>query len=35
MAYGDFKDLPKRKTSDKVFHHKTFNIAQNPKYDEY
>ena len=30
MHYGDFKDLPR--TSDKVLHNKTFNIAKNPKY---
>ena len=29
MAYGDFKGLTRRTTSDKV------NIAKNPKYDEY
>ena len=35
MAYGDFKDLARRTTSDKVFKDKAFNIAKNPKYDEY
>ena len=35
MAYGDFKDLPRRTTSDKVLHEKVFNIAKNPKYDKY
>ena len=35
MAYGDFKDLTRRTASDKVLHDKTFNIAKNPKYDEY
>ena len=30
MAYGDFKDLAKRATGDKVF-----NIAKDPKYDGY
>ena len=30
MAYGDFKDLARRTTSDKAF-----NIAKNPKYDGY
>ena len=35
MAYGDFKDVTKRKTSDKVFRHKTFNIAKSSKYDGY
>ena len=35
MAYGDFKDLPRRETSDKVLHNKAFNIAKNPKSDGY
>ena len=35
MANVDFKDLPKRKTSDKVSRHKTFNIAKSSKYDGY
>ena len=35
MAYGDFKGLPKRTTSDKVLLDKTFTIAKNPKYDGY
>ena len=35
MTYGDFKDLPKRTTSDKVLRDKPFNIAKNPKYDGY
>ena len=35
MVYGDFKDLPRRATSDKVVHNKAFNIAKNPKYDEH
>ena len=33
MAYGDFKDLPRRTASDKVLRDKPFNIAKNPKYD--
>ena len=33
IAYGDFKDLPKRAASDKVLRGKSFNIATNPKYD--
>ena len=33
MGFGDFKDLPRRTTSDKVFRDKSFNIAKNPKYD--
>ena len=35
MAYGDFKDLNRRTTADKVLHNKAFNIAKNPKYDGY
>ena len=33
--YEDFKDLPKITASDKVLLNKAFNIAKNPKYDEY
>ena len=35
MAYGDFKDLKRRTTSDKILKDKAFNIANNPKYDGY
>ena len=35
MAYGNFKDLPKRAASDRVLRHQAFNIARNPKYDRY
>ena len=35
MAYEDFKDLPQRKVSDKVLHHKAVNIVKNPKFDGY
>ena len=35
MAYGDFKDVKRRKASDKSLRNKTFNIAKNPKYDGY
>ena len=35
MAYGDFKDLERRTTSDKNLRDETFNIATNPKYDGY
>ena len=35
MAYGNFKDLPRGATSDKVLHDKTFAIAKIPKYDGY
>ena len=34
-AYGDFKDLARRRASDTVLRYKTFNIAKNPKYDGY
>ena len=33
MAYGDFKDLARRTTSDKILRDKAFNTAKNPKYD--
>ena len=35
MTYGDFNDLNIRTFSDKVLLDKTFNIANDPKYDEY
>ena len=35
MAYGDFKDLERRRQSDKVLKDKAFAIASNPKYDGY
>ena len=35
MVYRDFKDLTRRTASDKILCSKAFNIAQNPKYDEY
>ena len=35
MAYGDFKDLARRTTSDKVIRDKAFNIAKKLKYDGY
>ena len=35
MAYGDFKDLPRRTVSDKILHDKAFDIAKNLKYDGY
>ena len=35
MAYGDFKDLARRATSDKSLRDKAFNIAKNTKYDGY
>ena len=35
MAYGDFKDLAKRTSADKVLRDEAFNIAKDPKYDGY
>ena len=35
MAYRDFKNLNRSTASDKILREKTFNIAKNPKYDEY
>ena len=35
MAYGDFKDLTRRTTYDKILRDKAFNIAKNPKYGGY
>ena len=35
MAYGDFKDLPRRTALDKVLRDKAINIAKNPKHDGY
>ena len=35
MAYGGFKDLPRRTVTDKVLRNEAFDIAKNPKYDEY
>ena len=35
MAYAEFKDLTKRTESEKVLRDKSFEIASNPKYDEY
>ena len=35
MTYGDFKDLKRFAIADKAIRDKTFNIAKNPKYDEY
>ena len=35
MACEDFKDLPRRTSSDKVLHGKAFNIPKNSKYDGY
>ena len=35
MAYGDFKDLARRTTFDKILRGKSFNISKNPKYHGY
>ena len=35
MTYGDFRDLNRRTSADKVFRDKAFNTAKNPKYDRY
>ena len=35
MAYGDFKDLARRITSDRILRDKAFNISKKPKYDGY
>ena len=35
MAYGDFKDLPRKTAADKVLRDKAFNIAKDPKNDGY
>ena len=35
MAYGNFKDLPRRTASGKVIRDKAFNIAKNSQYDVY
>ena len=35
MAYGNFKDLARRTASDNVLRDEAFNIAKNPKYNEY
>ena len=35
MAYGDFKDLPKRTAADKVLRDKAFKIASDQKYEGY
>ena len=35
MAYGDFKDFPRKTAADKLLHDKAFNIAKNTKYEGY
>ena len=35
IASGDFKDLSRKATSDKILLYKALNIAKNPEYDGY
>ena len=35
MAYGDFKYLTRRTSSDKILRDKAFNVAKNSKYYGY
>ena len=35
MAYGGFKDLPRRAASDKILRDRAFEIAKSPKCDGY
>ena len=35
MGYGDFKDLARRTSADRVLHDKAFNISKIPEYDGY
>ena len=35
MAYRDFIDIKRWTASDTILRDKAFNIAKNPKYDEY
>ena len=35
MAYGGFKDIPRKKTLDEALCNKAFNIAKPPNYDRY
>ena len=35
MAYGHFKDLPRRTDSNKVLRDEVFNVDKNPNYDGY
>ena len=35
MAYGDFKDVPRRTAFEKVLRDKAFNVSKNSKYDGY
>ena len=35
MVYESFKEFPRRTTSGKLLHYKTFNFAKNPNYAGY
>ena len=35
MAYGAYKDLPRRMTSDQLFSNKVFAVSSNLNYDRY
>ena len=35
MAYGDFKNLTRKKSSEEILQSNAFNIAKNPKNDGY
>ena len=35
MAYGDFKDVPRRTAFEKVLRDKAFNVSKNSNYDGY
>ena len=35
MFHGDFKDLNRRASADKILRHKAFNFSKDPKYDGY
>ena len=35
MAYGNFKDLPRRTASEKILRDKAFSITKNSKYEGY
>ena len=35
MSYGDFENLTRRTTSDKILSDKALNIAKNPKYNRF
>ena len=35
MADGDFKDLTRKTTAEKILRNKAFHVAKDPKYDGY